>query len=296
MRRTEEGLRTKKSQTESRPGSLHSWTPAWHRPPGPPCLPRPPLTNHQGCGLEIGVKRTTALAIFQEDVPPIVLCKREVLHVLQGSRAGRSGPHRGVSELGGRAGRCSEGGQQSEGLPLILAPGAQSPQRLAMTPHCGWPTGRWRGSERQREPGKGGDAVQTQEHLTRNLAAPTHTLKTPPSAKLCKGQKHKRVGVMRRVDEVGWRGLSESWRKWEGVIVGSARVFVPRESYGSVLSPHSAGRPAHQGWGRAPGLSGPLAPQKPPSRALPFTRGQCYRPVAWGQPGAGPGCRGALTM
>lgn len=33
------------------------------------------------------------------------------------------------------------------------------------------------------------------------------------------------------------------------MIVGSARVFVPRESYGSVLSPHSAGRPAHQGWG-----------------------------------------------
>ena len=55
--------------------------------------------------------------------------------------------------------------------------------------------------------------VQTQERLTRNLAAPTHTLKTPPSAKLCKGQKHKSVRVMRRVDEVGWWGLSESWRK-----------------------------------------------------------------------------------
>lgn len=55
--------------------------------------------------------------------------------------------------------------------------------------------------------------VQTQERLTRNLAAPTHALKMPPSAKLCKGQKHKGVRVMRRVDEVGWPGPSESWRK-----------------------------------------------------------------------------------
>lgn len=62
--------------------------------------------------------------------------------------------------------------------------------------------------------------VQTQERLTRNLAAPTHALKMPPSTKLCKGQKHKGVCVMRRVDEMGWPGLSESWRKSEGVIVG----------------------------------------------------------------------------
>ena len=80
---------------------------------------------------------------------------------------------------------------------------------------------------------------------------------------------------------------------------------MPRESYESVLlSPPPAGRPTHQGWGRVPGLSGPLASQKPPTRALPFTRGQRCRPVPWGQkegyflgqPGAGPGCSGALTM
>lgn len=55
-----------------------------------PTLP-PTLTNHQGRGLEIGVKGTTTLAIFQEDIPRLILCQREVLHVLQGSRQKGSG-------------------------------------------------------------------------------------------------------------------------------------------------------------------------------------------------------------
>ena len=170
---------------------------------GAPLMPCPPLTNHQGRGLEIGVKRTTALAIFQEDVPLLVLCEREVLHVLQGSRAGRSRPHQRVSELGQRAGRClkSEGSGLRASSPSI--PRAQFPQRLAVTPHGVYPTGQRRGSERRREPGKGNDVVQTQERLTRNLAALTHALKMPLSAKSCKGKKRKGVRVMRRVDEVG---------------------------------------------------------------------------------------------
>lgn len=41
--------------------------------------------NHQSCGLEIRVKGTTAFAIFQEDVPRLVLGQSEVLHINVGA-------------------------------------------------------------------------------------------------------------------------------------------------------------------------------------------------------------------
>lgn len=73
----------------------------------PATLP-PTLTNHQGCGLEIGVKGTTTLAIFQEDVPHLVLRQSEVLHILQGSRWKSSGARQGMDGLAGKKGVVPE--------------------------------------------------------------------------------------------------------------------------------------------------------------------------------------------
>lgn len=115
---TEEGVGTGRSQTRGQPRVILHWEPQWQAPythtyatpPLPRSLEEPTLpqtlTNHQGCGLEIGIKGTTALPIFQEDAPHPVLCQREVLHILQGSRRVGSGAHQGMSGLGGKGGGC----------------------------------------------------------------------------------------------------------------------------------------------------------------------------------------------
>lgn len=91
-----------------RPGTYAAHLPTPHTEPHrthPATLP-PTLTNHQGRGLEIGVKGTTTLAIFQEDVPHLVLRQSEALHILQGSRQKSSGAHQGMGGLGGKEGVC----------------------------------------------------------------------------------------------------------------------------------------------------------------------------------------------
>lgn len=45
----------------------------------------PALTNHQGRGLEVGVKGTTTLAILQKDTARLVSSQSEVRHALQRS-------------------------------------------------------------------------------------------------------------------------------------------------------------------------------------------------------------------
>lgn len=128
--------------------------PSTHMPPTParsleePTLPQT-LTNHQGCGLEIGIEGTTALPIFQEDAPRPILCQREVLHILQGSRRVGSGARQGMSGLSGKGGGCQRRQlyRVEEEIPRPVlptpGPGAQCRHRLAVTSAVGTSSPSW---------------------------------------------------------------------------------------------------------------------------------------------------------
>lgn len=156
---TEEAVGTGRSQTRGQPRVILHWEPQQQaplhtcHPPLPwsleePTLPQT-LTNHQGCGLEIGIEGTTALPIFQEDAPRPILCQREVLHILQGSRRVGSGARQGMSGLSGKGGGCQRRQlyRVEEEIPRPVlptpGPGAQCRHRLAVTSAVGTSSPSW---------------------------------------------------------------------------------------------------------------------------------------------------------